>query len=163
MSLTAVQKALAEVGRADAVRVFDGSSATVELAAGRLGVEPARIAKTVALYAPDDPGAALLVVMAGDARLNSGMFKRRFGAKPRMLRGDDVEPLTGHAPGGVCPFANPPATRVHLDESLRRFDVVHPAAGDAASAVVITPDDLAEVSGSLGWVDVAVGWRPDEG
>jgi prolyl-tRNA editing enzyme YbaK/EbsC (Cys-tRNA(Pro) deacylase) len=79
-----------------------------------------------------------------------------------MLRGEDVEPLTGHAPGGVCPFANPEGVEVWLDESLRRFDQVWPAAGDTRSAVCVTPAELEEFSCAKGWVDVTTGWRPEE-
>jgi prolyl-tRNA editing enzyme YbaK/EbsC (Cys-tRNA(Pro) deacylase) len=153
-----VRRDLARFGRDGSVVVLDASSATVELAAQAIGVDGARIAKTISVYDRDGTG-AVLIVTAGDARLGGGPFKRQFGHKPRMLRTEDVEPLTGHAPGGVCPFANPDGTEIWLDESLRRFDVVWPAAGDSRSAIRLTPAELEEFSGAKGWVDVTTGWR----
>jgi len=161
MSLTAVRAHLAQFGRDETIVVFQTSSATVELAAAALEVEPARIAKTLSVYSGDGTSAVLIVV-AGDARLAGGAFKRRFGYKPRMLRADDVEALTGHTIGGVCPFGNPDGTQVWLDESLRRFDLVWPAAGDPSSAVGVSLDELEWFSGAQGWVDVAGGWREDD-
>lgn len=154
MSLDTARAHLARFGLADAVIVTERSSATVELAAAALGVEPARIAKTLSLRGAE-AGSAILVVLAGDARLDNAAFKRAFGTKPRMLAGDEVERLTGHAPGGVCPFGNPDAARVYLDTSLRRFATVFPACGDAASAIELTCDRLAEVAGAAGWVAVS--------
>lgn len=162
MSLTTVIEHLKHFGKADDVMQFSESSATVALAAERVGTEPARIAKTLAFYDPKDPSRAILVVTAGDARLHNGSCKRTFGGKPRMLAAEDVEPLTGHPIGGVCPFANPAGAGVYLDESLKRFEVVYPAAGSANSAVPTTLAELERLSGALGWVDVTVGWRPDE-
>lgn len=159
--MDSVREHLARFGRADSVVVLNGSSATVELAALAIGVEGARIAKTISVYSRDG-ASAVLVVAAGDARLANGPFKRQFGYKPRMLRGEDVEPLTGHEPGGVCPFANPEGVEVWLDESLRRFDQVWPAAGDTRSAVCVTLAELEEFSCAKGWVDVTNGWRPEE-
>src|SRR5690606_7283369 len=127
------------------------SSATVELAAQKVGTEPARIAKTLAFYDPADPARAILIVAAGDSRMHNGSFKRRFGGKPRMLASEDVEPLTGFPIGGVCPFGNPAGTRVYLDVSLKRFDVVYPAAGSARSAVPMTLEELQLCSGAAEW------------
>ncbi|HEX7660722.1 MAG TPA: YbaK/EbsC family protein [Pseudonocardiaceae bacterium] len=160
MSLADVRAHLARFGQDDSIVVFDTSSATVDLAAAALGVQPARIAKTLSLYSEDGTG-AMLIVAAGDARLSNGAFKRRFGYKPRMLRAADVAPLTGHEIGGVCPFGNPEGVPVWLDESLRRFDRVWPAAGDTSSAVGLTPDELELISGARGWVDVTNGWHAD--
>jgi len=154
-----VREYLRPFGRADDILEFSASSATVALAAAEVGTEPERIAKTLAVSDPDDPAKALLIVTAGDAKLHNGSFKRRFGAKPRMLSPEQVEPLTGHPVGGVCPFANPPGTRVFLDESLRRFDVVYPAAGSPNSAIGLTLADLERLSQASGWVDIAAGWR----
>lgn len=153
-----VRAHLRAFGKEDAISEFTASSATVEEAAREVGTEPARIAKTLAFHDPDHPDRALLVVAAGDARLHNGSFKRAFGAKPRMLGAEDVERLTGYPVGGVCPFANPEGTRVYLDESLRRFDVVHPAGGTASSAVTLTIAELEECSGAAGWVEVTRGW-----
>jgi prolyl-tRNA editing enzyme YbaK/EbsC (Cys-tRNA(Pro) deacylase) len=157
MTLDAVRDHLAPFGLHDSIIGFAASSATVELAAEALGVEAARIAKTISVYTDDGSGAVLIVV-AGDARLGGGPFKRFFGYKPRMLRADDVERLTGHAIGGVCPFGNPDGVDVWLDVSLQRFETVWPAAGDGSSAVELTPAALVEVSGAKGWVDVTTGW-----
>jgi len=159
MSVDSVRHHLQAFGKASAIREFEESSATVALAAQRVGTEPARIAKTIAFYDPTAPERAILVVTAGDARLHNGSCKRAFGGKPRMIASDDVERLTGHPIGGVCPFANPPGTRVYLDESLRRFEVVYPAAGSDRSAVPMTMSELEETSGSLGWVAVTNGWQ----
>lgn len=158
MGVSRVREYLRQFGRGDDIIEFDSSSATVELAAQEVGTEPARIAKTMAFY--DDGGEqALLVVAAGDARVHSGTFKRTFGFKARMLAPEVVEQLTGHPVGGVCPFANPQGTRVYLDESLRRFTTVWPAAGTASSAIELTPAELEQLSGAQGWVEVTRGWQ----
>ena len=159
MSLQDVRKQLERCGKADAIMEFDESSATVALAAEKVGTEPERIAKTLAFYDPEDPARAVLIVAAGDARLHNGSFKRALGGKPRMVGAEDLERLTGHPAGGVCPFANPPGTRVFLDESLRRFDTVYPAAGTASSAVRMTLAELESCSGASGWLEVPAGWR----
>ena len=160
MPVESVRAHLAPFGLAAGIVEFTESSATVELAAARLGTDPAHIAKTLAFYDPAGPqdatGSAILIVAAGDAKVNSGAFKRVFGAKPRMLAAEDLVALTGHPIGGVCPFAVAAGAQVWLDESLRRFDVVYPAAGSHDSAVPIPVPRLEEVSGARGWVDVAV-------
>lgn len=155
-----VRSYLEQFGRHDDVIEFDSSSATVELAAEEVGTEPARIAKTMAFLDGDD-GGAILVVAAGDARVHSGTFKRQFGFKARMVPAEQLPELTGHPVGGVCPFANPEGTRVYLDESLKRFSSVWPAAGSANSAIEMTPADLERISGALGWVEVTRGWQPE--
>lgn len=154
MSVANVRKHLARFGKADQIIEFDGSSATVELAAQAVGTEPARIAKTLAVYDPEEPRKAVLIVAAGDTRMHNGSFKRFLGGKPRMLAPEDVLPLTGYPVGGVCPFGNPAGTRVYLDESLKRFDTVYPAAGSPRSAVPMTLEELERCSGALGWVSV---------
>lgn len=160
MTVESVKEHLSAFGRADDVRELEVSSATVALAAEALGIEPALIAKTVSLYGAE-PGTAILVVAAGDARIDNAAFKARFGMKARMLGADDVLPLTGHPIGGVCPFANPATATVYLDESLRRFEVVHPAAGSANSSIGLTLADLETISGAVGWVDVCGRWRDE--
>ncbi len=159
MSVAVVRSHLEQFGKADQILEFEDSSATVELAAEKVGTEPARIAKTLAFYDPSEPNRAVLVVAAGDSRMHNGSFKRLFGGKPRMLAAEDVQTYTGFPIGGVCPFANPEGTRVYLDESLRRFDVVYPAAGSDRSAVPMTIDELERCSGALGWVEVTRGWQ----
>lgn len=154
MALKDVREYLNKFGKADDIIEFDTSSATVELAAQALGTEPERIAKTLAFMDQENPEQAILVVTAGDARLHSGSFKRTFGFRSRMLPAESVEPLTGHPVGGVCPFANPAGTRVYLDESLKRFATVYPAAGSGNSAIAMNLDELEEISGAQGWVNV---------
>lgn len=162
MSISHVREHLRDRGWTGEILEFAESSATVELAAQKVGTTPERIAKTLGFYDPDAPGRAMLIVAAGDAKVNGGAFKRRFGAKPRMLQGEDVLALTGYPIGGVCPFATPEGTRVFLDESLRRFGTVFPAAGTTTSAVELPVAELERLTGAAGWVDVSVGWRTDD-
>ncbi len=152
MSVELVKNHLEQYGLGDRIREFEVSSATVELAAEALGTEGARIAKTISLYGKE--GGCVLVVCAGDYKIDNGKFKARFGFKPKMLSFEDALTMTGHAVGGVCPFALPEDTPVYLDESLKRFDTVYPAAGSASSAVVLTPDELFRASTALSWEDL---------
>lgn len=137
-------------GIPEEIREFEVSSATVELAAQALGVEGKLIAKTLSFEAN---GGGMLLLAAGDARVDNRKFRETFGFKARMLAPGDALRLTGHAIGGVCPFALANPIPVYLDESLRRFPIVYPAAGSPASCVVITPDRLCEITGAE-WVDV---------
>ena len=132
---------------------FPVSSATVELAAQAVGVEPARIAKTLSFYTKEKDG-AILILTAGDMKIDNSKFKHFFGMKAKMLAAEDVESLTGHAIGGVCPFGNPEHTFVYLDVSLRRFDTVFPAAGGSNTAVEMNSDELEKFSRSEEWIDV---------
>ncbi len=150
MSIERVRAHLAAFSLADRIQEFDTSSATVELAAALLGCEPERIAKTLAFEA-DPP---VLVVAAGDARVDNRKFRDRFGVKARMISGDRIGELVGFEPGGVCPFAVNNGVPVYLDESLRRFEVVFPSGGNAASVVKLTLAELELASGAEGWVDV---------
>lgn len=134
---------------------FSVSSATVALAAQALNVEPARIAKSIALADADQ---AILIVAAGDARIDNAKFRAAFSMKARMLCPEDTLARTGHAVGGVCPFGLPDGVRVYLDESLRRFATVYPACGSSNSAICITPDQIMEISNAQGWVDVCKDW-----
>ena len=143
---------LARFGLEGRIMEFAQSSATVELAAQAVGCEPARIAKTLS-FTVDDRVA--LVLFAGDARVNNQKFKAQFHTKARMLAAADAEARIGHAVGGVCPFGVNEGCDVYLDESLRRFDVVYPAAGTAASAVRLTPEELERVCAPCAWVDVS--------
>ncbi len=139
------------LGIEERVLEFDVSSATVELAAKALGVEGARIAKTLSFKAPDG---CLLVLAAGDARIDNHKFKDTFHVKARMLTADEVLELVGHPVGGVCPFGCSEGVPVYLDESLKRFQTVFPAVGSANSAIELNLDELYRYSKALGWVDV---------
>lgn len=135
---------------------FEVSSATVELAAQALGCEPCRIAKTLSFLVD---GHAVLVVAAGDAKIDNPKFKARFATKAKMLAPDEVETLVGHAVGGVCPFAVNEGVEVYLDVSLKRFETVFPACGSSNSAIELTIGELEEHSGFTDWVDVCKGWN----
>lgn len=148
-----VQTYLEQYGLADRVRSFDESTATVAEAAAALGCEPGRIAKTLAFRAAD--GGAVLIVTAGDARVDNRKFRELFSVKPRMLTPDETEALTGFAPGGVCPFGASEGVRIVLDNSLRRYETVFPACGTSNSAIEITPDDLSAILPAAEWVDVS--------
>lgn len=150
MPVETVREYLSKYDLAQRIREFEVSSATVELAARAVGVEEARIAKTLSFR---DGEGCMLVVTAGDARVDNKKFRRRFGFKARMLSHEEAEALTGHAVGGVCPFALPEGVAVYLDASLRRFSSVFPAAGSARSAVELTCGELEDCSGGT-WVDV---------
>ena len=151
MSIERARAHLAKYGLEDRIRELTVSSATVALAAEALGCEPARIAKTLSF---ENGEGAILILAAGDARIDNAKFKHRFGMKAHMLSAERVEPLIGHGVGGVCPFGVSEGIPVYLDESLRRFDVVYPAAGTAASAVYLTLSELERASEADGWVDV---------
>ncbi len=158
MSIERVRAHLARFGAQERIREFETSSATVELAAAAVGTEPARIAKTLSLMVGETP---TLVVLAGDARIDNQAFKATFHTKARMLSAEQASSLVGHAVGGVCPFGVNDGVEVFLDESLRRFETVWPAAGSPNSAVELTLDELERFSGALGWVDVGRGWREE--
>ena len=159
MSIERVRAYLEPLGMADRIQEFDVSSATVELAAKALGVAPERIAKTLSFQLGDR---VILVVAAGDAKVDNRRYKDAFGGKAKMLTAQEAVDRVGHAVGGVCPFAVNDGVEVYLDQSLRRFDTVFPAAGSANSAIELTCAQLEELSGSTAWVDVCKGWRPEE-
>lgn len=156
MSFENVQRFFEEKGAGDKILVFEQSSATVEDAARDIGCEPKQIAKTLAFYIGDQP---TLIVLAGDARTDNRKFKDTFHQKAKMIPMAEVEEATGHAPGGVCPFAIKDNVAVYLDESLKRFDVVYPGAGNEHSMAKLTIPELEEYSGYKAWVDVAKGWQ----
>ena len=151
MSFEKAKSYLTDKGYGDRVIETDKSSATVQEAADALGVEPARIAKTLSFVTPAGP---ILILAEGTARVDNRKYKDTFFTKAKMIPFEEVELLTGHAPGGVCPFGINDGVLVYLDESLRKFDVVYPAAGNAQSAVRLTVDELYDVSNAEGWVDV---------
>ena len=138
-------------GIEDRVQEFTVSSATVELAAEALGVEPARIAKTLSFKSGEG---CVLVVAAGDARIDNHKFKDKFAAKAKMLTADEVLELVGHAVGGVCPFGIKDGVPVYIDRSVLRFKTVFPAVGSSNSAIELTPDELYKYSSATDWVDV---------
>ena len=137
-------------GFGDRVREFEVSSATVELAAAALGCEGARIAKTLSFKLSDG---VVLIVAAGDAKVDNHKFKEKFHQKAKMLTPEEAVELVGHAVGGACPFGVNDGVRVYLDESLRRFDIVYPACGSSNSAVKLTPEELCAASGGE-WADL---------
>ena len=160
MSITRVREYLKPLGLEGRILEFEVSSATVELAAQAAGVIPARIAKSLSLMLPDGP---ILVVAAGDARIDNPRFKAQFHTKARMLGHDEVGALIGHDVGGVCPFGINDGVRTYLDVSLKRFDTVFPACGSANSAIELSCDQLEAVAqGFAGWVDVCKGWREED-
>ncbi|MCH5250733.1 MAG: YbaK/EbsC family protein [Lachnospiraceae bacterium] len=155
MAIERVREYFTKYNMEDRIREFDVSSATVELAAAALSCEPKRIAKTLSFMVD---GQALLVVTAGDAKVDNRKYKDRFGVKAKMLSADEVENLVGHAVGGVCPFGINEGIDVYLDESLKRFDTVFPACGSSNSAIELTLDELEKYSGFKAWVDVCKEW-----
>ncbi len=151
MAIQKVKDYLKQFGRTD-VMEFPVSSATVALAAEALGCEPKRIAKTLSFRVGER---IVLIVLAGDEKIDNAKFKHRFGTKAKMLAPEEEEPLVGHAVGGVCPFAVDDGVEVYLDESLRPFETVFPACGSSNSAIEVTIPQLEEYSRPVGWVDVA--------
>lgn len=151
MSMERARAHLEKFGFQDRIQQFTESSATVELASQRLGVEPARIAKTLSFKVEDH---AILIVAAGDVKIDNPKYKTAFHTKAKMLSHDEVEELTGHMVGGVCPFGVKEGVEVYLDESLKRFTTVFPAVGTPASAIELTIPELEQLSGYAEWVDV---------
>ena len=160
MSIQKVRAYFEQFGIADRIREFDVSSATVDLAAVAVGVEGARIAKSLSFKVDDQP---IIIVAAGDTKVDNSRYKACFHTKTKMLTHEEAHTLIGHDVGGVCPFALPEGVRVYLDESLRRFETVFPAAGSANSAIELTCEELERYSSNFtAWVDVCKGWRPEE-
>ena len=157
MSIEKVKAFFSQYGMADRVQEFDVSSATVELAAQALGCEPCRIAKTLSFLVNGQP---ILIVAAGDAKIDNQKYKARFATKAKMLSPEEAETLIGHAVGGVCPFAVNEGVTVYLDESLKRFETVFPACGSSRSAIELTLGELETYSGFSDWVDVCKNWQP---
>ena len=161
MSIEKVRAYFRPLGLEERIREFDVSSATVELAAQAVGVEAARIAKTLSFKVDDRP---ILIVAAGDAKVDNGKYKAQFHTKAKMLTHEEAHTLIGHDVGGVCPFALPENVKVYLDVSMQRFDTVFPAAGSDNSAIELTCEELEKYSSNfVQWVDVCKGWRPEEG
>lgn len=151
MSIQRVREFFKEKNIEERIREFDVSSATVELAAQALGCEPERIAKSLSFSVNGEP---VLVVAAGDVKIDNPKYKAQFATKAKMLSPQETEELIGHAVGGVCPFAVNPGVRVYLDVSLKRFGTIFPACGSSNSAIELTIKELEELSGYEAWVDV---------
>ena len=156
MSIEKVRAFFREKGIEDRVQEFPVSSATVELAAQALGVEGKRIAKTLSFLVGDQ---CVLIVAAGDAKVDNAKFKAQFHTKAKMLPHDQVPEYVGHAVGGVCPFAVKEGVQVYLDESLRRFETVYPACGSSNSAIELTIPELMAYADTDAWIDVCKGWQ----
>lgn len=157
MAIEAVKDYFKQYGRENDILEFDESSATVELAAHALDVIPARIAKTLSFKSENG---CILVVTAGDAKVDNRKFKEEFGIKAKMLSPDEVLDLTGHAVGGVCPFGiKNKEVKVFVDISLKRFDTVFPACGSSNSAIELNCDELYQYAQGLKWVDVCKNWQ----
>lgn len=151
MSFEHVKQYFQTANAADHLLTFEASSATVELAAQAVGCEPARIAKTLSFLTEEGP---VLIVAAGDVKIDNQKYKAYFHQKARMIPRDEVEAYIGHEPGGVCPFAVKDGVRVFLDASLQRFDIVYPAAGSPNSAAKLTLKELETLSQCCHWIDV---------
>lgn len=156
MSIEKVRAYFAAQGIEDRIQEFPVSSATVDLAAQALGVEGKRIAKTLSFLVGDQ---CVLIVAAGDAKVDNPKYKAQFHTKAKMLPHDLVPEYVGHAVGGVCPFAVKEGVAVYLDESLRRFETVFPAAGSANSAIELTIPELERYAQTAQWIDVCKGWQ----
>ena len=155
MSIERVREYFAQYNMQDRIQEFAVSSATVELAAEALHTDAKRIAKTLSFLVEDKP---VLIVTAGDAKIDNSKFKSQFHVKAKMLGFDEVEPLVGHAVGGVCPFGVRDGVEVYLDISLKRFETVFPACGSANSAIELSIPELEQYSGFVSWIDVCKAW-----
>ncbi len=156
MAIEKVREYFKKLNIEDRILEFDVSSATVELAAKAVGCEPKRIAKTLSFKIDDK---AILIVVAGDAKVDNRKYKSQFSKKAKMLTPDEVIDLVGHAIGGVCPFGINDGVAVYLDESLKRFETVFPACGSSNSAIEMTIEELEKYSNYSSWVDVCKDWQ----
>ena len=156
MAVEKVKEFFRKYGMENRVQEFEASSATVELAAEALHCEPCRIAKTLSFTAEGQP---LLIVAAGDAKIDNSKYKAQFGTKAKMLAPEEVQAVIGHAVGGVCPFAVNAGVTVYLDVSLKRFQTVFPACGSSSSAIELTVEELEKYSSYAAWIDVCKGWE----
>lgn len=154
-----VKAFLTKAGLADRIRLPEGSSATVELAAQALGCRPEHIAKSLSFNLTAGP---VVIVVAGDAKVDNYRYKMTFHEKAHMIPAADVERLTGHVPGGVCPFALKDDVALYFDESLKRFTTIFPAAGEDHTAVELTVAEMEAAAKPVGWVDVCKAWRSEE-
>lgn len=151
MAIEKVKEFFKQYGIEDRVLEFNVSSATVELAAQALGCQPERIAKSITMNVD---GACVMIIAAGDVKIDNSKYKAEFSTKAKMLTPDEALSMTGHAVGGICPFAINEGCKVFLDESLKRFDFVYPACGSSNSAIKLTIEELEKYSGYIKWIDV---------
>lgn len=156
MAIASVRQHFEKWNMAGRIMEMEGSSATVELAAQAVGCEPQRIAKTLSFKIEEKP---VLIVTAGDAKIDNPKYKAQFRTKAKMLTPDEAESLVGHAVGGVCPFGVHDGVTVYLDESLKRFETVFPACGSSNSAIELSIEELELCSDFIEWVDVTKGWE----
>ena len=156
MAIEKVKEYFRQYGMENRVKEFEVSSATVELAAEALHCEPCRIAKTLSFKVDGKP---VLIVAAGDAKIDNPKYKAQFGTKAKMLTPTEAETMVGHAVGGVCPFAVNDDVTIYLDESLKRFQTVFPACGSSNSAIELTIAELEKYSAFTAWIDVCKGWN----
>ena len=156
MAIERARQYFTAYGMQDRIREFEVSSATVELAAKAVGVEGKRIAKTLSFWVHEQP---MLIVTAGDAKIDNAKYKAKFKAKAKMLGHDEVEAVIGHDIGGVCPFGINEGVDVYLDISLKRFETVFPACGSSNSAIEMNMEELERYSGSKEWIDVCKAWQ----
>lgn len=156
MSIEKVKEYFKTFGIENRILEFDVSSATVDLAAQALGCEGCRIAKTISFMVD---GGAVLIVCAGDAKIDNAKYKAFFGTKAKMLSYEEASELIGHAVGGICPFATNEGVKIYLDESLKRFETVFPACGSSNSAIELTIPELEKYSNYIDWIDVCKAWQ----
>ena len=156
MSIERVREYFKNFGIENRILEFDVSSATVELAAQALGCEGCRIAKTISFMVD---GGAVLIVCAGDAKIDNAKYKAYFDTKAKMLSYEEASELIGHAVGGICPFATNEGVKIYLDESLKRFETVFPACGSSNSAIELTIPELEKYSSYIDWIDVCKAWQ----
>lgn len=156
MSIERVREYFKNFGIENRILEFDVSSATVELAAQALGCEGCRIAKTISFMVD---GGAVLIVCAGDAKIDNAKYKAYFGTKAKMLSYEEASELIGHAVGGICPFATNEGVKIYLDASLKRFETVFPACGSSNSAIELTIPELEKYSSYIDWIDVCKAWQ----
>ena len=156
MSIEKVKNYFSTLGIENRIREFPVSSATVELAAEALGCEGKRIAKTISFMLDEK---AVLIVTAGDAKIDNAKYKAYFGKKAKMLTPDEATTLIGHSVGGICPFATNEGTKIYLDVSLKRFETVFPACGSSNSAIELTIAELEQYANYISWVDICKNWN----
>ena len=156
MSIDKVKSYFSQYNMESRILEFAESSATVELAAHAVGCEPAKIAKTLSFWVEEQP---ILILTAGDAKIDNKKYRAMFIKKAKMLSFDEVETVIGHGVGGVCPFGINEGIDVYLDESLKRFDVVYPACGSSNSAIGLSIPELEQYSGYKSWIDVCKDWE----